>query len=84
MTDENLRWEAESHDKWLHDQAQYRLEAMQDGRAEGLAEGMEKGIAEGQLLALQNTARKMLEKGLEIPQIAEFTGLSTKDVNELK
>ena len=76
MTDDQRKWEAESHDKWLHDQAQYRLEAMQDGRAEGLAEG--------QLLALQNTARKMLEKGLEIPQIAEFTGLSTKDVNELK
>jgi len=76
MTDDQRKWEAESHDKWLHDQAQYRLEAMQDGRAEGLAEG--------QLLALQNTARKMLEKGLDIPQIVDFTGLSPEAVSQLK
>ena len=41
----------EAHDKYLHDMATLREEALESGRAEGLekglAEGLEKGLAEG-------------------------------------
>jgi len=75
LTDEQLRWEALSHEMWLHDQASYRKEA----RDEGLAEGKAEGFAE----STYGMARKMRDKGFELPVIMELTGLSEEEILKL-
>ena len=54
--------------------------AKEEGHAEGLAEGHVKGIAENK----KETAKKMLEDGLDINQIAKYTGLSLSEINSFK
>lgn len=51
-------------------------EGMEKGRAEGMEKGLEKGKME--------TAKKALEKGLEINLIAEITGLAIEIIQNLK
>ena len=48
-------------------------------KEEGLAEGHAKGIAENK----KETAKKMLEDGLDINQIAKYTGLSLSEIQAL-
>ncbi len=88
VADLKLRYEAEDHEKWLHDQAQYEYEAMEEGKAkglaEGLAEGKAEGLAEGKAETLHQTALKMLEKGLEIALISEVTGLTAEEIQTLQ
>ena len=50
------------------------------GKEEGLAEGMEKGMEKGK----EEVARKMLSKGLAVADVAEMTGLSLAQVQELQ
>ncbi len=58
-------------------------ERVAEGRAEGLTEGLAEGRAEGMLTASQNIARKMLARGMSVTEIAEFTGLSVKEIEAL-
>ena len=46
-------------------------------------EGMEEGRAEGRAEEKNNIARKMLDNGLSIEQIAFITGLTEKEIKEL-
>lgn len=46
--------------------------------------GKEEGIAEGKAEQQKEIAKKMLDKGIEIEVIAEFTGLSEEEIKELK
>jgi len=62
-------WEKEYHEKAIQ-------EAIKQGIDRGIGQGIEKGKLE--------TARKMLDKGLEIPLISEITGLSENDILALK
>jgi len=84
MTDVKLRWEAESHEKWLHDQAQYQYEAMEEGKALGKALGKAEGLAEGEAKGIQETAKKMLQSGLEISLISAITSLSPEEILKLQ
>ena len=53
----------------------------------GMAQGIEKGIAQGIEQGAQREkialAKKLIAKGLSIPEISEITNLSTKDLQEL-
>jgi len=71
LTDEQLRWEALSHEMWLHDQASYRKEARDEGKAEGFTE------------STHDMARKMRAKGFELPVIMELTGLTEAEILKL-
>ncbi len=58
---------------------QGKAEGIAEGKAEGLAEGIEKGRAEGQL----NAARAMLSDGLSPDKVAQYTGLTLEQINQL-
>ena len=63
-------------------------EGIKKGKAAGLIEGekigIEKGRAEGEHKKAIETAKKMIAKGLSIEDIAEFTGLSVEEINQLQ
>ncbi|MBQ8239696.1 MAG: PD-(D/E)XK nuclease family transposase [Bacteroides sp.] len=67
--------------------AEGRAEGLAEGRAEGLAEGLAEGRAEGhaegERSALQKTAQKMKQKGLPTTDIADITGLSIEEIENL-
>jgi predicted transposase/invertase (TIGR01784 family) len=71
--------------------AEGRSEGLNKGLAEGLnkglAEGISKGLAEGLAQGVKHgqleIARKMKAKGLEAKDIAELTGLSEQEINNL-
>ena len=61
-----------------------RNEGLAEGRAEGRAEGLAEGRAEGRAEANIDTARKLKAMGmLSVQQIADATGLSIDEINQL-
>ena len=54
-------------------------EGMAKGIEEGMAKGTEQGIAQSKLVI----ARKMKAKGIDIPTISCFTGLTAEEINNL-
>ena len=56
-----------------------RAEGKAEGKAEGLAEGKAEGLAEGQPLIATNFKKQ----GICIETIAQCTGLSIEEINEL-
>jgi predicted transposase/invertase (TIGR01784 family) len=80
------------HEMWLHDRAQEKYDAREDGLAEGRAAGREMGLkeghAEGHAQGLQEGAKReaacsMKNDGLAVSKIAEYTGLSEKEIAQL-
>ena len=51
----------------------------EEGREEGRTEGKKEGIKEG----IKEVAKKLLKEKMPIEKIAEITGLSEKELNEL-
>ena len=52
---------------------------------QGLEKGIEQGIEQGEATAKEAAARRMLADGtLSMEQIADFTGLDLKQIEELK
>ena len=58
--------------------------AKREGEEEGLAEGMEKGIEKGMNQRSLEIARKMLAKGMDVATVMEITGLSERQLKQLK
>ena len=62
--------------------------AKREGKEEGLAEGMEKGLAEGMEKGMSQRsleiARTMLAKGMDAAMVMEITGLSERQLKQLK
>ena len=58
-------------------------EGRAEGRAEGMAEGIAKGMAEGKTKAIIETAKRLLNMGLDMEQVAQGTGLSIEEVRKL-
>ncbi|MEJ5189785.1 MAG: hypothetical protein WHT84_11290, partial [Breznakiellaceae bacterium] len=50
---------------------------------EGLMEGRNEGRLEGRIEERRETARRMKARGIEIDIIAEVTGLSREEIEEL-
>jgi predicted transposase/invertase (TIGR01784 family) len=61
-----------------------RQEGMQQGRQQGLEAGIEKGRQEGEQKAAERIALAMIDCGLELPLVAELTGLSLQRLAQLK
>jgi predicted transposase/invertase (TIGR01784 family) len=57
--------------------------AREKGHEEGREEGREVGRKEGEAIGFIKTARKMKELGLSLNDIAETTGLSLREIEEL-
>ena len=74
--DPETRMQYEAREKALKDIASIYGDGVEDGRIEGKLEGKIEGK--------QEVARKMLERGLDIEDIVELTGLSYSEVIELK
>lgn len=61
-----------------------RAEGIQKGRAEGIQQGRAEGRAEGEKAKALQIAKNMLEKGLDINSVAEFTNLTLDDLKNLE
>ena len=64
---------------WIEGKAEGKAEGLAEGKAEGLAEGKAEGLAEGQRLIATNFKKQ----GICIETIAQCTGLSIEEINEL-
>ena len=60
--DDRMRDLEEAHDKYLHDMATLREEALESGRAEGLEKGLVEGRAEGETTIAQLHAKLIAEE----------------------
>ena len=58
-------------------------EKLQNERAEGVAEGRKQGIEKGTSKEKVATVKRMAKKKMPISDIAEFTDLSTDEVQEI-
>lgn len=58
--------------------------AKREGMEKGLAEGMEKGLAEGMSQRSLEIVRTMLAKGMDAAMVMEITGLSERQLKQLK
>jgi len=58
--------------------------AYQKGKKEGQLEGERKGLLEGERAGKLKTAKVMFNKGLDVNFIAEVTGLSIEEIEQLK
>lgn len=63
---------------------EYIDEQVSYGIRQGLEQGIEQGIEKGRQQGLKQTAYKMLLKGMPIKDIQEVTGLSIKQIQQLK
>ena len=54
-----------------------------DARRAGIQEGMQAGIAQGSHQAKLETAKNLLDLGLSVENIAQATGLSREEVENL-
>ena len=55
----------------------------EEGRLEGRAEGREEGRAEGRAEGIRTTAKGMKEKGIDLQTIADITGLTLTEIQNL-
>lgn len=60
-----------------------KTEGKEEGRAEGRAIGLAEGRAEGRTEGIKIVAKQMKERGMDIPSIADITGLSIETIDEL-
>jgi Uncharacterized conserved protein len=58
-------------------------EGRAEGRAEDRAEGLERGRAEGTKQAQIDIARKLKDRGYAVEEIADITGLTLNELNEI-
>ena len=98
-TEENVRFAELQREKVIRDSislvhgARYAMkkgraegmqQGMQQGMQKGMQQGMQKGIAEGLQKGMQQVALNMLKEGLDITLICKMTGLSKKEIKNLK
>ena len=70
------------YDKELHEE-KLRITELEEAREKGIETGMAAGIAQGKKESILETAKNMLKKKLDINLIAECTGLSEEEINNL-
>ena len=59
-------------------------EGLKQGKEEGLKQGKEEGLKQGKMEEKRNMAKKMLESNISVEQITKITGLTRKEIQELK
>ena len=83
--DERRQYEASLKEYWDYTSTMDTayMKGERKGLEKGRAEGEAKGRAEGRAEEKRDTARKMKQKGLPADLIAEMTGLSLTDIEEI-
>ena len=61
----------------------YLVAATEKGKAEGKAEGKVEGEQIGFNKAAREVAKKLLQKGIDLNEVAELTGLSVAELAKL-
>ena len=56
---------------------------MQAGRIQGMQEGRVQGMQEGEVNKARGIALSMLQRGYEVSEISEVTGLSVAEIGQL-
>ena len=79
--DERRQYEASLKEYW--DYTSTMDTAYMKGERKGLEKGRAEGEAKGRAEEKRDTARKMKQKGLPADLIAEMTGLSLTDIEEI-
>ena len=73
--------------KYLEDEMDMEQHGYERGMEEGLKKGAEQGLKQGKLegekTANIRNAKRMKQKGLDVDDIAEITGLSLEDIEKL-
>ena len=73
--------------KYLEDEIDMEQHGYERGMEEGLKKGAEQGLKQGKLegekTANIRNAKRMKQKGLDVDDIAEITGLSLEDIEKL-
>jgi predicted transposase/invertase (TIGR01784 family) len=82
--DELMREEQLAYEKAIRDEQARIYFATEKARAEGIAEGKAEAIAKGKAEAIAEVARIMLQDGMQISQVAKFTGLASEEIELLK
>ena len=77
--DKELYWEAMDRKKYEIAIQLERRGALKRGLAKGLAKGMERGRVQG----MEEIALNMLQKGYEVSEISQVTGLSVPEIKKL-
>ena len=83
-------YDKELHEELLRNTELYNAEqkGIKQGKKDGIKEGKEKGIKQGIKQGIKEkaieTAKNMLNKGLDIELISECTGLDIKEIEKLK
>ncbi len=77
--DAEVRRMAELREKWEMDYVSGMNYAEKKGREDGIKEGIKKGEKEKQI----EIARKLLKKKMDIKEIAEITGLTEREIENL-
>jgi predicted transposase/invertase (TIGR01784 family) len=82
--DREARYLYDMRQKALRDEISMILGANEEGEKKGREEGRQEGRQEGSHLKALQVAANMLNKGMDVATIVEVTGLSTKDIDDLK
>ena len=61
-----------------------RAAGLAEGEARGIERGRSAGLVEGEVRGKLAIARKLLASGMPEAQVAEFTGLTAEQLEELK
>ena len=61
-----------------------KKKGIEEGKKKGIEEGKKKGIEEGKSLIKVELAKKMIKSGFDIQTIQDLTGLTIKEITELK
>ena len=54
-----------------------------EGYAKGFAEGFVEGFAEGSKFRKVEIARKMLQRGMAVEEVAELTNMTVQDIKKI-
>ena len=60
-----------------------REEAFEMGVSKGISQGIQQGISQGEYQKAIETAKKLLQMGISIEQVAQGTGLSVDEIKSL-
>ncbi|TDX51518.1 putative transposase/invertase (TIGR01784 family) [Orenia marismortui] len=81
--DKKARELYESRQKAIHDQVTNIIGATEEAREEGIKLGEKRGIEKGRIKEKIETAKNLLNMGLEIEQVVKATGLKKEEVENL-
>ena len=70
--------------EWEREIKEEKENAQKAGRAEGIARGIAEGRKEGRKEGILETAKKMIQRNMELKEIEEITGISKKELENIK